>query len=186
MNIANLMGELFLTDLMEIGEIFEVCRAFAEACSDGIPGFKELSFECLVVLVKICGGKLQEEDEETLGDMMAMLTSMSDDEKISKRIRFLLQDVVELNNNEWVSSRSKKEIRPQKIDEIRAEFIATQLPERAGNSPRSRRGSPKKFHRNSGRRQGFRLLWKIINSTEVLISQGRNARGFDLTGFPKM
>jgi len=151
-NIVNLMGELFLTDLMEIGEVFEVCRAFAEACSEDIPGFKELSFECLVVLVKICGGKLQEEDEETLGDMMAMLTSMSDDENISKRIRFLLQDVVELNNNEWVSSRSKKEIRPQKIDEIRAEFIATQLPERAGNSPK-RRGSPKKFHRNSGRRR---------------------------------
>jgi len=150
-NIVNLMGELFLTDLMDIGEIFEVCRAFAQACSEDIPGFKELSFECLVVLVKICGGKLQEEDEETLGDMMAMLTSMSDDENISKRIRFLLQDVVELNNNEWVSSRSKKEIRPQKIEEVRAEFIATQLPER-GNSPK-RRGSPKKFRRISGRRR---------------------------------
>jgi len=151
-NIVHLMGELFLTDLMEIGEIFEVCRAFAEACSEDIPGFKELSFECLVVLVKICGGKLQDEDEETLGDMMAMLTSMSDDENISKRIRFLLQDVVELNNNEWVSSRSKREIKPQKIEEVRAEFIATQLPDRPGNLPK-RRGSPKKFRRISGRRR---------------------------------
>lgn len=131
-NVSNLLGELFLKNLMDMEEIFKICRELTIACSEDIAGFRDLCLECLVVLVRICGMKLQREDEETLEDMMAQLAIMSHDENIPKRIRFLLDAVVELSNNEWISCRSKKEVQPQKIDDLRAKFLV----ERPREKPR--------------------------------------------------
>jgi len=157
-NISNLLGELFLKNLMEIDEIFKVSRALIDAFSDQICGYRELCLECLVDLVKICGSKLQLEDQETLEDMIAQLAVMSHDENIPKRIRFLLDNVIELSNNEWVSCRSKKEVQPQRINDLRAEFMATHPQEHQSrhlHSPKSNRSgktSPKSKKRFKSRR----------------------------------
>lgn len=125
LNITNFLGELYLKNLVEIDNIFKISRALFDSSSNEIPGFRKLSIECLVDLVKICGRKLQEEDGERLEKMMGSLSAMSHEKNITKRIRFLLDDLVELSNNKWVSLRSKKEIQPQRIDDLRAEFMAT-------------------------------------------------------------
>jgi len=116
---------------MGINDIFTVCRVLSDACSEEIYGFRELCLECMVDIVKICGKKLQQEDEETLDDMMARLAAMSRDETIPKRIRFLLDDVVELGNNDWIPCRSQKEIKPQRIDDLREKFMATRYREKS-------------------------------------------------------
>jgi len=127
-NITKLLGQLYLKKLVDIDDIFKVCSEFIVARAEEISGFREICLECLVDLVTICGKRLQTEDEETLEDMMAQLASMSHDDEIPKRIRFHLDSVVELSNNEWIPSRCKIQVVPQKIEDLRAKFMATRRP----------------------------------------------------------
>jgi len=143
-NISNLLGELFLKNLVDMDDIFKVCREFIVARSEDISGFRDLCLECLVVLVRICGRKLFRKDEETLEDMMAQLAAMLHDENIPKRIRFLLDDVVELGNNAWISPRSEKELQPQRICDLRANFLVKPPFEKN----RSHLKSSTKYHRS--------------------------------------
>jgi len=88
----------------------------------------EESMECLCRLLTTCGSALEAEinkmSESTrsqyqLDTFFDQIKEIIDQKKTSSRIRFLLQDVVDLKNNKWVSRH--KEAGPKTIEQIHKE-----------------------------------------------------------------
>ena len=118
-----LIGELYKLNMLK-GAIMAQC--IYRLCYDR----DEESFECLCALLKTIGCQIEEEfkdrkldinsDRTILDDWFRVLQNIVDqktDVKVSARVRFMIQDVIELRQNGW-KPRRENEIAPKTIDEI--------------------------------------------------------------------
>jgi len=106
----------------------------------------EESLECLCRLLATSGARLEKEVSKTVNEAAFVgffdaIESVIRERKTSSRVRFLLQDIVELRKNKWVGRR--KEAGPKTIDEIhkeaQIEALRIQLADQRPEAPTARR-----------------------------------------------
>lgn len=88
----------------------------------------EETLECLCKLLSTVGKRLEKLDKNKvdLTDYFAMLEKLADKNNpigISARIRFMIQDVIELRLNNWTPRRLQRENKPLTMDEIKQQVI---------------------------------------------------------------
>ncbi|DAZ92812.1 TPA: hypothetical protein N0F65_012631 [Lagenidium giganteum] len=97
----------------------------------------EESLECLTKLLSTIGEKLEstvrdEAESGLVGQYYTLIKQLSQDSKrLSTRVRFMLQDLLELRRNRWVARR--KETKAMTIAEVHAE-VAREAKEKAKSS----------------------------------------------------
>lgn len=88
----------------------------------------EETLECLCKLLSTVGKRLEKMDKNKvdLSDYFVMLEKLTDKNNpigISARIRFMIQDVIELRLNNWTPRRLQRENKPLTMDEIKQQVI---------------------------------------------------------------
>lgn len=91
----------------------------------------EETLECLCKLLDTVGKKLEKLDKNKvdLSEYFMTLEKLADKKNpigISSRIRFMIQDVIELRLNNWTPRRIKRENKPLTMDEIKQQVILEQ------------------------------------------------------------
>ncbi|KAK9709826.1 eIF4-gamma/eIF5/eIF2-epsilon [Popillia japonica] len=124
---------------------------------------EEESLECLCKLLSTVGKDVEKKME--LGSIFNVIKEIVDKKhgKVSSRVRFMLQDVIDLRNSKWVPRR--QDINPRTIDEIQKEASDEQLTIQALNAvpitPRKDdrsvpgSGSGKRGTRNASDQEGW-------------------------------
>lgn len=87
----------------------------------------EETLECLCKLLSTVGKRLEKLDKNKvdLSDYFVMLEKLADKNNpigISSRIRFMIQDVIELRLNNWTPRRLQRENKPLTMDEIKQQI----------------------------------------------------------------
>jgi len=143
------VGEMYLQGLILMRIMHEIIKKLL------IKEVDEESMECLCRFLTTCGGKL-EKDGNALPKEMREMASLDkyftkikliiSERKTSSRVRFMLQDVVELKANRWVTTR-RKETGPKTIDEVhkeaKLEELKIQLADSQNGPPVARRSEEK-------------------------------------------
>ena len=82
------------------------------------------AIEKLVKLLTTIGETLEERDDDLADRCFALLGRISeaDDKSLVSRVRFLLLDLLELRDNDWVPRRTQE--RPQRIGDVHADAAA--------------------------------------------------------------
>ncbi|XP_043492134.1 eukaryotic translation initiation factor 4 gamma 3-like isoform X5 [Polistes fuscatus] len=112
----------------------------------------EDSLECLCKLLTTIGKDL--ESKSKYEEMQEYFCKMSEivcrrgQSKISSRIRFMLQDVIDLRANKWVPRRDDSN--PKTIDQIQKEVESERLDTQLTNTPLN---TPRKDDRNADRKR---------------------------------
>uniref|UniRef100_A0A669D0Z5 Eukaryotic translation initiation factor 4 gamma 2 n=1 Tax=Oreochromis niloticus TaxID=8128 RepID=A0A669D0Z5_ORENI len=76
--------------------------------------------ECLCQIMKTVGPKLDHEKAKSLMDQyFARMQSLTNNKELPARIRFLLQNTVELRNNNWVPRKAYVDNGPKTITQVR-------------------------------------------------------------------
>lgn len=110
------IGELFKISMLTVN-IMNVCISCLIQHKD------EESLECLCRLLTTIGRKLEEhKDIQNYFDEMQKIVH---DKVVSSRIRFMLQDVIDLRRNKWVPRR--QDAGPKTIDQIARDVATEQL-----------------------------------------------------------
>ncbi|CAG7820950.1 unnamed protein product [Allacma fusca] len=94
-----------------------------KCCEELVKKTKAEDLECLCQIMSTCGHLLDNDKGKYLMDQyFARMKELSINDKLPSRIRFMLQDVLELRENHWLprQSTSRKES-PKSIDEIHRE-----------------------------------------------------------------
>lgn len=91
----------------------------------------EETLECLCKLLDTVGKRLEKLDKNKvdLSEYFVTLENLSDKKNpsgISSRIRFMIQDVIELRLNNWTPRRIKRENKPLTMEEIKQQVILEQ------------------------------------------------------------
>jgi translation initiation factor 4G len=115
----------------------------------------EESLECLCRFLSTCGAKLEADqanipenirEQFNFDRYFTRVKSIVDEKKTTSRVRFMLQDLIELKANKWVSKR-RKEAGPKTIDDIhkeaKLEALRTQLADSQPHTPVARRSEEK-------------------------------------------
>ncbi|XP_015180094.1 PREDICTED: eukaryotic translation initiation factor 4 gamma 1 isoform X3 [Polistes dominula] len=112
----------------------------------------EDSLECLCKLLTTIGKDLESKSKmEEMQDYfckMSEIVSRRGQSKISSRIRFMLQDVIDLRANKWVPRRDDSN--PKTIDQIQKEVESERLDTQLTNTPLN---APRKDDRNADRKR---------------------------------
>lgn len=122
--------KLFLLVLFLIGELFKqgmlTVSIMMRCLNDLIEKKDEERLECLCKLLTTVGKEL-EGKRENLSPIFNKMKDIVDKKhgKISSRIRFMLQDVIDLKKNNWVPRR--QDVNPKTIDQIQREAETEQL-----------------------------------------------------------
>ncbi|KAL1110589.1 hypothetical protein AAG570_008117 [Ranatra chinensis] len=137
----------------------------------------EESLECLCKLLMTIGKDLEKQSQEDemhyrdwnyYFDKMAKLSAKHENSKVSSRIRFMLQDLIELRGNQWIPRHSEK--RPLKFSEINKEVERETLLnniEISANAPRSmcNRGQNNHWRNQRGGECQNEKGWQTVTST---------------------
>lgn len=94
-----------------------------KCCEELVKKTKAEDLECLSQIMSTCGHLLDNDKGKYLMDQyFARIFELSNNEKLPPRIRFMLQDVLELRMNNWLR-RPTKTIKesPKPIEDIRKE-----------------------------------------------------------------
>lgn len=88
----------------------------------------EETLECLCKLLSTVGKRLEKLDKNKvdLSEFFVMLSKLADKNNpigISSRIRFMIQDVIELRLNSWTPRRLQRENKPLTMNEIKQQVI---------------------------------------------------------------
>ncbi|CAL1268475.1 unnamed protein product [Larinioides sclopetarius] len=110
------MGELYKFNLIETSVIL--------GCADILLNQEdEDSLECFCWLMKTAGEELENckdlPEENPVDKYFAQIQKIVDSRLTTTRIRFLLQDIIDLRQSDWIPRRIEN--RPRTIDEIRKE-----------------------------------------------------------------
>lgn len=123
---VHFIGELYKIDMLT-SKIMRSCITHlldSTMCS-------EETLECTLKLLETVGKKLEKLDKNKvdLSEYFATLEKLADKKNpfgISSRIRFMIQDVVELRLNNWTPRRIHKGNKPLTMDEIKQQVILEQ------------------------------------------------------------
>lgn len=100
--------------------IHQLCRS-RKKVAEPIQSKAE-DLECLCQIMKTIGCLLDTPEAKPLMDQyFERMEKFSQNQELPSRIRFMLQDVLELRNNKWVPRRIQREQNPKTIVQIRAE-----------------------------------------------------------------
>ena len=143
------IGELYLQQLTRQQIIHE------HIISRLLENIEEESLECLCRFLTTCGAKLEADQlnipeniraKFSLDKYFIKIGTIISEKKTSSRVRFMLQDLVELRANKWVNKR-RKEAGPKTIDDIhkeaKLEVLKTQLADSQHSTPVARRSEEK-------------------------------------------
>lgn len=143
------IGELYLQQLTRQQIIHE------HIISRLLENIEEESLECLCRFLTTCGAKLEADQLNIPENIRAKFSfdkyfikigTIIGEKKTSSRVRFMLQDLVELRVNKWVNKR-RKEAGPKTIDDIhkeaKLEELKTQLADSQHSTPVARRSEEK-------------------------------------------
>uniref|UniRef100_A0A1B0FEA3 W2 domain-containing protein n=1 Tax=Glossina morsitans morsitans TaxID=37546 RepID=A0A1B0FEA3_GLOMM len=112
------IGELFKISILT-GKIVVTCIENLIKYPDN-----EDMLECLCKLLTTVGQKLEQNRLYTLDGViqrMQAIASKSENTKISSRVRFMLQDVIDLRKNKWKSAARARNETPTTLDQIENE-----------------------------------------------------------------
>ncbi|KAG7197148.1 hypothetical protein KM043_007233 [Ampulex compressa] len=142
------IGELYKQGML-IGRIMHRCIKHLLDQND------EESLECVCKLLTTIGKDLEStgstehyEEMQSYFDKMQSIVARRGQSKISSRIRFMLQDVIDLRANKWVPRRV--DVNPKTIDQIQKEAESERLDSQLNNTPMN---TPRKDDRNSDRKR---------------------------------
>ncbi|XP_044726466.1 eukaryotic translation initiation factor 4 gamma 1-like isoform X3 [Chrysoperla carnea] len=139
-----------------IGELFKqqmlTASIMMKCLKNLLNGIEEENLECLCKLLITVGKDLEIEKKMSLESFFQTMQEIVDRKhgKISSRVRFMLQDVIELRNNKWIPRR--QDLKPTTIDEIQKEAESEHLNIQILNS--APLNTPRKDDRGSSAQQG--------------------------------
>lgn len=150
---VHFIGELYKIEMLT-SKIMRLCITHlldSSMCS-------EETLECLCKLLDTVGKRLEKLDANKvdLSECFATLEKLADKKNpigISSRIRFMIQDVIELRLNNWTPRRIHKENKPLTMDEIKQQVILEQAIKDMDNKD-SIRESQDRGNRQNQRRTG--------------------------------
>jgi len=90
---------------------------------------------------------------------MQEIVSRKSQSKISSRIRFMLQDVIDLRANKWIPRRNENN--PKTIDQIQKEAESERLDMQLNSAPLN---TPRKDDRNNDRKRNRKSQYMISNN----------------------
>uniref|UniRef100_A0A1Q3FE68 Putative eukaryotic translation initiation factor 4 gamma 1 n=1 Tax=Culex tarsalis TaxID=7177 RepID=A0A1Q3FE68_CULTA len=93
-----------------------------------VKDYDEETLECLCKLLTTIGSKMEKENNQDLSgyfDKMGDIVKHRDRYKISSRIRFMIQDVIDLRRNGWQPRR--QDLNPKTMNQIQKEAETEQL-----------------------------------------------------------
>ncbi|KAG5867041.1 hypothetical protein JTB14_032737 [Gonioctena quinquepunctata] len=114
------IGELFKQKMLTVN-IMMRCLNFLLDNKD------EESLECLCALLTTVGKELESNNVglSSIFNQMKMLAENKKDTKVSSRIRFKIQDVIDLRRSKWVPKR--QDVNPKMLDHIQKEVEREQI-----------------------------------------------------------
>ncbi|KAF5303054.1 hypothetical protein FQR65_LT08383 [Abscondita terminalis] len=160
------IGELFKQHMLTVNIMMR--------CLNNLLNTKdEESLECLCKLLTTVGKELECNKKENLQPLFNTMKDISEkkDGKISSRVRFMIQDVIDLRASKWVPRR--QDLNPKTMDQIQKEAETEQLNIQAMNSgPLSRRddrgtvggGSNSTNSEKKRRNMGGESDWSVASS----------------------
>ncbi|XP_037084967.1 eukaryotic translation initiation factor 4 gamma 1-like [Pollicipes pollicipes] len=119
----------------------------------------EDSYECLCKLMTTIGQKLEKAEAARGKDLSSMFNGFNkviQEKKFSSRIRFMLQDLIDMRKNGWVNTRTAGVAKPMTIEEVhkqaRQQAVEQQVAlAQAEDRRRNDRGSDRDRRRGGGR-----------------------------------
>ncbi|RWS04629.1 eukaryotic translation initiation factor 4 gamma 3-like protein [Dinothrombium tinctorium] len=119
-----LIGELYKLNMLT-GNIMMSC--VEKLLRDG----EEESLECLCALLRTIGEKLEEDTKKyeqkhnlrtsIMAPYFSTLSDFVEQKKTSARVRFMIQDILDMRANNWQARKIQDENKPKTIDEIHSE-----------------------------------------------------------------
>ncbi|KAL3861767.1 hypothetical protein ACJMK2_007788 [Sinanodonta woodiana] len=164
----------YLGNIRFIGELFKLKMLTENIMHDCVfkllPSKDEENLECLCRLLKTIGKELETDKAKPRMDQyFAVMQKIVNEKKLSSRVRFMLQDVIELRQGKWVPRRDDNN--PKTIDQIhrevaqeaqdRAIFVQTLPQAKPQKGSRGRPGQP------SGSMGGGADGWNIVSRTPL-------------------
>lgn len=133
-----LIGELLVNGMLSSGLLIECSNMLLDSrqsCAEAL--------ECLAALLVTAGPKFDNKKCQFLDEfeaLFAKIAELTKDKQTPPRVRFLLQDVLDLRVAGWVTSTNQTAVKPapMKLDEVREQALEEQLA-----SPHNQRKSPK-------------------------------------------
>lgn len=127
------IGELFKFELLTMKILMKCIEQFLENEEH------EESLECLCKLLTTVGKIVHTKDKVHLDKFVEQMQEIvkKKSQNISSRVRFMLQDVIDLKKTGWVPRR--QDLNPKKMGEIQKEAEKEQLKEQLMNYPTSRK-----------------------------------------------
>lgn len=158
-----------LGNIRFIGELYKLgmltARIMHECVKKLLKLTDEESLECLCRLLTTVGKDLDEETKgrlskgrpEGINDLSVYFKDMAKlvgDKTTSSRVRFLMQDVIDMKHNGW--KKRREDAGPKTIDEVHKEIETEQLQQKLANFTPSGPPPPRRDDRGGGRRDDDR------------------------------
>uniref|UniRef100_T1IXX2 Eukaryotic translation initiation factor 4 gamma 2 n=1 Tax=Strigamia maritima TaxID=126957 RepID=T1IXX2_STRMM len=140
------VGELGKLDMLHESILHKCIKQLLEK-KKRISGLREMAedLECLCQIMKTVGRSLDTEKAKSLMDQyFARMKSFAANAELQSRIRFMLQDVVELRDKKWIPRKVLSDHGPKTITQIRqdaAKDFGFYIPSNSQNSLGSRNTS---------------------------------------------
>jgi len=170
------IGELYKIKMLN-GKIMHECILKLLCQTD------EESLECLCRLVTTIGQLLEQETKTkqdqgnktyNFEDYFNKMQGLVGEKKISARVRFLMQDVIDLRKANWIKRR--EDAGPKTIDQIHKEAQKEEMKQKLANMtepPPSRKSEDRSSQRRSmiGRRENRQEDWNNIPTRAAKVSE---------------
>lgn len=116
------IGELFKFNMLNPGVMMRCIQTLIAQRTDD-------KLECACKLLQTVGQKLETTKQETKSAMNGFFDTLQSivngkDSKVCSRVRFMIQDVVELKRNKWVPRKNDITVNPKTMDQIQKECEA--------------------------------------------------------------
>eukprot|EP00050_Salpingoeca_kvevrii_P011525 m.16043 g.16043 ORF g.16043 m.16043 type:complete len:804 (-) comp3471_c0_seq1:1830-4241(-) len=127
------IGELFKFGLLSEKIPHDCIRQLLSNVTNPVPD----DVECLCKLLKTLGQKLDHpKAKKHMDAYFARLERLKEGGSLPSRIRFMIEDLVELRKSNWVPRRNQVVAGPKKIKEIRIEALKEQVAKASGAKSR--------------------------------------------------
>jgi translation initiation factor 4G len=124
---AKFMGELFVRDMLFAPELFTCTSMLLK------PPLNTIALECLCTLLTVVGPFFDLPGWELHAQLMEVfwqIRGLTFDPSLSKRVKCLFRDVLDLRESGWVDNKTATKVdRPKRLEEVRAEWLLKEAAE---------------------------------------------------------
>jgi len=125
-----IIGELYILDVLQEAVVHTCIKQLMQTRKKGSGDdeqqveMRAVDVECLCQLMTTCGKKLDHEMAKSLMDQyfVRMLKLKEKSKVFPSRIRFMIQDVVDLRKNKWQPRRQVRDAAPKTLMQIRGDL----------------------------------------------------------------